>query len=238
MPGLPAHRLFDDLPLRMSTEKHTNTRSNKCSNEPAWPCGGSQSTSSLKHFATGSTRKVEKIGHCWTQCPSDRVRSNHLVCLTGCMHNLWSNWLPREPSRSSLRAMPTRAVGNAPRSWLQEDLGEGARTDFGRIDEDLLIWKRARTAHDRASLAAAKVQHRVAQALAVLIVRRGKDIADVAAEIGMSATHLGRILNGRAHVTLTDLVRIAEVLDRDLSVAFNERSRSRSAAAASARDKK
>lgn len=125
--------------------------------------------------------------------------------------------------------MTTRSLGPPPRSWLldaddRDNEKDGWRdSPFGERDEELIEWGPATTAQEQADLAAAKVHHRLSQSIRSLMGRRGRKIEDIAREISMTPDHLGRILNGSAHISLIDVVRIASALDRDLRVVFRER---------------
>lgn len=126
--------------------------------------------------------------------------------------------------------MPTRRVGAAPRSWLLDAEDRDQRRNgwhnspFGVLDQDLIEWKQPRTGQERGDLAAAKVQHRFVQHVRWFMQRRGLDNEAVAVLVGMSSTHFGRILNGVAHVSLTDVVRIADTLNRDVRISYPDRS--------------
>ncbi|WP_028638634.1 helix-turn-helix domain-containing protein [Nocardioides sp. URHA0032] len=123
--------------------------------------------------------------------------------------------------------MTSRSVGIPPREWLltrSTGASQNQRSGpFGHVDEDLLRWKRARTEKERADLAAAKVQHRLAQELDSLIRRRGRSRTAIADAINMTEDHFGKILTGYAHINLTDVVRIAAFLGQDVQITLERR---------------
>lgn len=83
-------------------------------------------------------------------------------------------------------------------------------TVFGRKERP--EWKAPKDDRDRALLAAAQTQHRLARGVRAFRDRLGLTTEDVAATIGMSPDHLRKILRGAAHVGLTDLHLIADAV--------------------------
>lgn len=129
---------------------------------------------------------------------------------------------------SSVRPMPRRAVGPSPRAWLKDADAQGNDEDgkrdsqFGVLDDP--GWKDPDPTDfaAQADLRSAKQQHQLSQDLRERIRRSGTPIETVAEHIGMSPDGLRRILNGTAHVTLTDLSRIAGALGRELQITLHQ----------------
>ena len=65
-------------------------------------------------------------------------------------------------------------------------------------------------------------QHRFARYIREAITRQQTSVEVVAAKMSMSPDGLRRILGGTAHVTLTDLSRIAGALDREIQLTLHK----------------
>lgn len=122
--------------------------------------------------------------------------------------------------------MPRRTPGPPPRSWLaaaptfDKTPSGWSHSPFGKHNLSDKHWAQGKTDAEKSLIAAARQQHLVALNLRTAINHHPTlKIEDVAVACDMSVDHLRHLLNGSAHLTITDLFRIAGVLDRRVKIA-------------------
>ena len=133
------------------------------------------------------------------------------------------------PSGPYGSTVPPRKPGPAPRDWLidADSREKWQRTKFGEANKPGSGWKTPADVQEQALVSAAKNQHRLAQQVHDWMRRRGLTTEDVAQRIGMSPDLLRDILNGSAHVYLTDLHRIGAVIGKNFVSTYDDSRRQR-----------